>query len=75
MQELLTLTEQQYVRYIYLALAAVNLGNNERTLEWLEKAHEQHDPFLVFLKSDPRFEALSRLGRFRNLLGRIGLPS
>jgi TolB-like protein/Flp pilus assembly protein TadD len=75
LQELVTMTKQQYVRYIFLAQAAVNLGNNERTLEWLEKAYEQHDPLLVFLKADPRFEPLSRSARFRNLLGRIGLPS
>ncbi len=75
LQELTALTKQQYVRYIFLAQAAVNLGNNERTLEWLEKAYEQHDPLLVFLGADPRFEPLARSARFRNLLGRIGLPS
>ena len=74
-QELVTMTKQQYVRYIYLALAAVSLGNNERPLEWLEKAYAQRDPFLVFLKCDPRFEPLARSARFRNLLGRIGLPT
>jgi Flp pilus assembly protein TadD len=74
-KELVTLSKHQYVRYIFLAAAAVNLGNNDRTFEWLEKAYEQHDPFLVFLKADPRFDPLSRSARFRNLLGRIGLPS
>jgi TolB-like protein/Flp pilus assembly protein TadD len=74
MEELVTMTKQQYVRYIFLAQAAVNLENKEHTLEWLDKAYEQHDPFLVFLKADPRFEPLSRSARFRNLLGRIGLP-
>jgi TolB-like protein/Flp pilus assembly protein TadD len=73
-QELVTITKQQYVRYIYLALAAVNLGNNDRTMKWLEKAYEQHDPLLVFLKCGPTFEPLARSARFRNLLGRIGLP-
>jgi len=75
LQELVTMTRQQYVRYIFLAQAAVNLESKDRTLEWLEKAYEQHDPLLVFLKADPRFEPLSRSTRFRNLLGRIGLPS
>jgi uncharacterized protein HemY len=74
-QELVAMAKQQYVRFIYLALAAVNLGNNDRTLGWLEKAYEQHDPLLVFLKCDPRFGSLARSARFRNLLGRIGLPN
>jgi TolB-like protein/Flp pilus assembly protein TadD len=75
LQEMVTLTKQQYVRCIFLAQAAVNLENKEHTLQWLEKAYEQHDPLLVFLKADPRFEPLARSARFRNLLGRIGLPS
>ena len=75
LQELVTMTKQQYVRYIFLAQAAVNLGNKDHTLEWLEKAYEQHDALLVFLKADPRFELLSRSARFRNLLGRIGLTN
>jgi TolB-like protein/Flp pilus assembly protein TadD len=75
LEELATLSKQQYVRYIFLAQAAVHLGNNECTLGCLEKAYEQHDPLLVFLKADPSFEPLARSARFRNLLGRIGLPS
>jgi predicted Zn-dependent protease len=74
-QEMATMAKQQYVRYIFLAQAAVNLGNNERTLEWLEKAYEQHDLLLIFLKADPRYEPLSHSARFRNLVRRIGLPS
>ena len=74
LKELVALAKQQYVRSIFLAQAAVSLGNSAQTLEWIEKACEQHDPFLVFLKADPRFEPLARSARFRNLLGRIGLP-
>ena len=75
LEELATLSKQQYVRYIFLAQAAVHMGNNECTLGCIEKAYEQHDPLLVFLEVDPRFEPLSRSARFHNLLGRIGLPS
>src|SRR6266568_4813210 len=72
--ELVAAEKQQYVRYIFLAQAAVGLGINEQTLDWLEKAYEQHDPLLVFLKADPRFESMSRSPQFRELLSRIGLP-
>jgi hypothetical protein len=75
LDELVAAEKQQYVRYIYLAQAVVSLGINAQTLEWLEKVYEQRDPLLVFLKDDPRFDPLSGLPRFRNLLGRIGLPS
>ena len=42
-------------------------------MDWLEKAYEQRDPILVFLKADPRFSKLSGLPQFRSLLRRIGL--
>ena len=59
---------------MFLALASVALGDDQRTMDWLEKAYEQRDPLLVFLKADPRFERLSGLPGFRKLLRRIGLP-
>jgi serine/threonine-protein kinase len=74
LDELVAAQKQQYVRYVFLAQASVSLRKNKETLEWLEKAYEQRDPLLVFLKCDPRFEPLARSARFRNLLGRIGLP-
>jgi len=75
LDEMVAAEKQQYVRYMFLAQASVSLRKDKETLEWLEKAYEQHDPLLVFLKCDPRFEPLSRSARFRDLLGRIGLPS
>ena len=75
LDELVAAEKQQYVRYMFLAQASVSLRKNKETLEWLKKAYEQRDPFLLFLKCDPRFELLSRSARFRDLLGRIGLPS
>jgi tetratricopeptide (TPR) repeat protein len=74
LQELVVAEEREYVRYMFLAQASVALGNDERTLDWLEKAYEQSDPLLVFLKADPSFDPLLGLPRFRRLLRRIGLP-
>jgi len=74
LQCLVAAGEKEYVRYIFLAMGSVALGNDERTLDWLEKAYEQCDPLLVFLKAAPTFDRLSHLPRFRKLLRRIGLP-
>ena len=74
LQDLVDAGKQQYMRYIHLAYASVGLVDTGQTLDWLEEAYEQRDPLLVFFRSDPRFEPLSRSARFRNLLGRIGLP-
>ena len=74
-QDLVAMKEHRYVRYAFLAQALVALGDDQQTMEWLEKACDQRDPALVFVKADPIFDRLSGLPRFRNLLRRIGLPS
>jgi len=74
LEELVAAAEKEYVRYMFLDQASVALGNDERTLDWLEKAYQQRDPLLVFLKPDPRFDRLSGHPTFRRLLHRIGVP-
>lgn len=75
LQDLVTAREAQYVRYIFLAQAAACLRDNEQTIEWLQKAYEQRDPLMVFLKSDPRFDGLAEVAGFRSIVRRVGLPS
>jgi tetratricopeptide (TPR) repeat protein len=74
LRELVAAQEKRYTRYFLLAQASVGLGNDQQALKWLEKAYQQHDPLLIFLKANPRFEPLSGIPGFRNLLRRIGLP-
>lgn len=74
-QQIVTAKDTEYTRYIFLAQASSSLGKDQQTLEWLEKAYEQREPLLVFLKADLRFDRLSEDASFRNLLRRIGLPS
>jgi TolB-like protein len=74
LQELVVADEHQYTRYFFLAAASASLGKDQETLDWLEKAYKQRDPLLIFLRTDPRFDPLSGLPGFRNLLRRIGLP-
>jgi hypothetical protein len=71
-EDLLAARETQYTRYIFLAHASACLNKERETLDWLEKAYEQRDPLLVFLKTDPRFEAFRHLPEFSNLLQRAG---
>lgn len=74
LQKLVALQEHRYMRHLFLAQASVTLGKDQQTLDWLEKAYDQRDPGLVFLKADPRFDALSELPRFRSLVRRLELP-
>jgi serine/threonine protein kinase/Flp pilus assembly protein TadD len=56
-----------------VAVVYVGLGEKEKAFEWLEKAYQQRDDFLAYLKADPRFDPLRTDTRFDNLLHRIGL--
>jgi TolB-like protein/Tfp pilus assembly protein PilF len=50
------------------------LGDLNAAFGWLEKAYEERDPQLTYLKAGRRFEPLRRDPRFRELMRRVGLP-
>lgn len=54
-----------YVAALTIAQAYIDLGRNDRTLEWLNKAYQERSnglhavaPCLDALRSDPRFQDL-----------------
>jgi serine/threonine-protein kinase len=75
--QLAAVTEASKVRYVSpMEFATYNalLGDREQAFTWLEKAFEDHAPWLYFLKTDPAFDTLHGDPRFAQLLRRIGLP-
>jgi hypothetical protein len=56
-----------------LASIYARLGEREPSLEWLERAFEEHDSTLVWLKVHPRFDALRAEARFIALVRKMGL--
>lgn len=49
------------------------LGETNEAFAWLEKAYEERDPQLTYLKAGRRFEPLRKDPRFGPFLGRVGL--
>jgi serine/threonine-protein kinase len=49
------------------------LGDSEQALLWLERAVEQRDLRLTFLKVEPKWNNLRDDKRFQDLLRRVGL--
>jgi TolB-like protein/DNA-binding winged helix-turn-helix (wHTH) protein/Tfp pilus assembly protein PilF len=74
LQDLMELSHHQYVPPYYVALVHAGLHENSRAFEWLEKAYREHAPDLVFLLTEPRWDAFRADGRFRDLLARVGFP-
>jgi tetratricopeptide (TPR) repeat protein len=57
-----------------VARTYVSLGERERALDWLEAAYRERDPYMVFLKVDPRWDPLRSAARFQDLLRRMDFP-
>ncbi len=49
------------------------LGRNDRALEWLERAYQQHSAGLAYLKVNPRYDGLRSDPRFVALLRKVNL--
>jgi len=58
------------VAQIYAAL-----DDLPRAFEWLDRAYDGRDPFLMWLKVNPVFDGLRADPRSAELLARVGLPS
>jgi serine/threonine-protein kinase len=58
-----------------LARVYGRMGEKNLAIDWLEKAHSQRDPYLVFLNVDARFDPLRSEPRFQEIVRRINLPA
>lgn len=56
-----------------IAVIYAGLADKEKAFEWLDKAYNERNDFLAYLKADPRFDPLRSDVRFDNLLHRLGL--
>jgi serine/threonine-protein kinase len=55
------------------AMVHMGLGENERALDWLEKACEQHEPPVCTVKAHPVYDPLRTNPRFQAILRRLRL--
>jgi TolB-like protein/Tfp pilus assembly protein PilF len=51
------------------------MGDQERALEWLERAYQEHNPDLIELTREPSFTRVRSAAKFTELLSRIGWNS
>lgn len=57
------------------ALMHAQLKESDQAFDWLSKAVDSRQGWLIFLRVDPRFDSLASDRRFTKILSRIGLPS
>jgi serine/threonine protein kinase/tetratricopeptide (TPR) repeat protein len=75
LDDLTKLAKQKYVAPYVFAGIHIGLGENDRTIEYLEKSFEEHSHWLIYLHIDPGMDGLRDDPRFQSLLGRVGLPT
>ncbi|MGO9127515.1 MAG: tetratricopeptide repeat protein [Terriglobales bacterium] len=68
------LHQQGIVPAASLATLYGALGESNEAFVWLEKAYQERDPQLTYLKAGRRFEPLRKDPRFGQLVRRVGLP-
>jgi TolB-like protein/Tfp pilus assembly protein PilF len=73
LDELESISKQRYVPPYNIAIVYAGLGENEQAIAWLEKGYEDRDVRLVFLKVEPKWDALRADQRFIDIIRRMGL--
>lgn len=68
------LHEQGVVPSGSVAILHGALGETNEAFAWLEKAYDERDPQLTYIKAGRRFEPLRNDPRFAQLVRRVGLP-
>jgi TolB-like protein/DNA-binding winged helix-turn-helix (wHTH) protein len=66
---------KEYVSPYYFAVAYVGLGENDKALDWLERALADRSNGLVFVKVEPALDGLRQNPRFLALQRRLNFPN
>lgn len=73
LDELKSRSAQQYVPPYNIAVVYLALAERDEAFAWLEKANEEHDVWVSFLKIDPKWDPYRSDPRLAAILQRIGL--
>jgi hypothetical protein len=71
--ELRALSKGRYVSPYRFACIYASLAENDKALDWLDKAFEEPEWLLLFLRLEPAFDSLHTHPRFTALLQRMNL--
>jgi eukaryotic-like serine/threonine-protein kinase len=72
--ELLGRSNHRYVSPYALALIYSGLGQKEKVFEWLNRAFEINDGWMIYITVDPRWKNLRADADFIHMVQRVGLP-
>jgi TolB-like protein/Tfp pilus assembly protein PilF len=62
--------------YIWgIAAIYAELGDKDKTIQWIRASYDQHDQFFPWTGISPKYKFLTSDPRFREIIGRVKLPS
>ncbi|UCD57558.1 MAG: tetratricopeptide repeat protein, partial [Candidatus Hydrogenedentota bacterium] len=67
--------KQEYVSPFILGVMYLVIGESDEGFEWLDKAYEEKDPWLCFLKIEPTLDSVRSDPRYNTLLKKIRLDT
>ncbi len=74
LKELKRRQREEYVPPISFARVFIGLGDTDQAFEWLDRALDERNRLVLFLKQDPMYDPLRSDPRFQDVLRRIGFP-
>ncbi len=72
-KRLIALSKKAYVQSMAVAMIYVGLGELDQAFQWLEKACQDRETPMAYIKTYPAFDAIREDPRFAALLQRMGL--
>jgi TolB-like protein/DNA-binding winged helix-turn-helix (wHTH) protein/Tfp pilus assembly protein PilF len=69
-----TLAQKKYVTPYGVALVYDGLGEKDQALSWLDKALDDRSHWLVWIRLDPRWDAIRDEPRFKRIVSRVAFP-
>jgi len=65
----------EFVPAIELVFAYIGMGDTEKALDWLERAHAEHDVQMLWLNTASMFDSLRDEPRFQAVLEQMNFPN
>jgi DNA-binding winged helix-turn-helix (wHTH) protein/Flp pilus assembly protein TadD len=70
-----SLPPHEYVPSYFIGLIHLGLRSSDVAIEWFNRACNERSHWVIFLNSDPTFDAVRKHPRFKDLLDKIGLKN
>jgi len=73
LRSLIRLAENREYSMTLIAIILIFMNRFDEAFQWLEKAYNEYDIMLIWIKSDPVFERVASDPRYISLIERLGL--